>query len=72
MEALEAELETTRQEHQRLSEVSAKCAVQEKISDLLEDQLQCTICSELMIKVSLYLSERCRYFVVVCLYLTDV
>ena len=53
MEALEAELETTRQEHQRLSEVSAKCAVQEKISDLLEDQLQCTICSELMIKVSI-------------------
>lgn len=53
MEALEAELKSTREEQERLSKVSAQVAVQEKISDLLEDQLQCSICSELMIKVSL-------------------
>lgn len=50
LECLEEELRSTRQEQERLSKVSAEVAVQEKISDLLEDQLLCTICSELMIK----------------------
>ena len=51
LEVLEKELQATKEEQQKISTATTKLAVQEKITDLLEEQLQCTICSELMIKV---------------------
>ncbi|XP_067941926.1 E3 ubiquitin-protein ligase RNF8-like isoform X2 [Watersipora subatra] len=50
LKVLEDELKETREKQEQLANISAKIAVQEKIADLLGDQLQCSICSELMIQ----------------------